>query len=71
MLAQILKFNKVQMETYPMRKQLFLCDIISRRCKFIDMFFQDFLTFQWNSEAKRIKDEKKHHGTVDESSLEQ
>ena len=46
-----------------MNKQQFLCDIISRRRKFINMLFQDFLAFQWNSEATRMKDEKKHHGT--------
>ena len=49
-----------------------LCDVI-RRHNFIDTIFRDFLTCQWNTESKRkiIKDEKKHHGRVDQSSSEQ
>ena len=50
-----------------------LYDVISRKRNFIDTFFHDFLTFQWNTERKRkiMKDEKKPPGVVDESSSEQ
>ena len=50
-----------------------LCDLISRRRKFINTFFHYILTFQWHTDWKRkiMKDEKKHHGAVNESSVEQ
>ena len=56
--------------TMLMCKRLFLCDEINRGRKFINTFF---LTFQGNTERKRkiMKDEKKHHGAVDESSEQQ
>ena len=42
---------------------------VFRMCKFLDTFFHDF---QRNTERKRkiLKDEKKHHDAVDESSSE-
>ena len=51
-----------------------LCGVISRKCKlFIDTLFHDFLAFlQAKGRKKKIvKDEKKHQGAVDESSVEQ
>ena len=56
-----------------MCKQLFLCDKINRRCKFIETLFRDFLTFYRNTERKRkiLKDEKKYHVAVDKSSSEE
>ena len=49
-----------------------LRDEINRRCKFIDTYICDSFTFlKEHRKSKILEDEEKHHGAVDESSLEQ